>query len=172
MKMCINNLFKLNVRNNIFALLLLCAPIAGFADDAKHQDDFFDHYYLQAGTYMHYTDSDDYTGSKIFTSIEGVKSNDWLYGLALFDNSFGQFSQYIYTGTSWNYHGKFEGFHTKLTAGFIHGYRGDYKDKIPLNNLGIGPAIIPGIGYDNGKYGADIIMLGGAGLLFTVGTHL
>ncbi|SFJ90349.1 hypothetical protein [Methylophaga sulfidovorans] len=166
------NLINFGFPDRVLALLLLFAPIAGFADETKHEDSYFDHYYLQGGTYMHYTDSDDYTGTKIFTSLEGVKSNDWLYGLALFDNSFGQFSQYIYTGKSWNYHGKFEGFHTKLTAGFIHGYRGDYKDKIPLNHFGIGPAIIPGIGYDNGKFGADVIMLGGAGLLFTVGTHL
>ena len=69
MKMCINNLFKLSVRNNIFALLLLCAPMAGFADNAKHQNDFFDHYYLQAGTYMHYTDSDDYTGSLLLKAL-------------------------------------------------------------------------------------------------------
>lgn len=168
----ISNFSDRRLLNWVLATVLFGFSLVAHADEKSQQTPYFDHFYLQAGSYAHYTDSEDYTGTKLFTSIEGVKKNDWLYGLALFDNSFGQFSQYLYTGKTFNYHGQLEGFHTKLTAGFIHGYRGDYKDKIPLNNLGIGPAIIPGVGYDNGKVGADLIMLGVAGVLFTVGVHL
>ena len=131
-----------------------------------------DHLYLQLGSYFHYTYSSDHTDKPIFTSIESVNADSTLYGLALFNNSFDQFSQYLYAGKSWNYHGDWQGFHTKLTVGLIHGYRGKYKHKIPLNSLGIAPAIIPGIGYNNGRYGADVIMLGLSGLLFTVGMDL
>lgn len=129
----------------------------------------YDHLYFQAGSYLHYTPSDDYAGNKIFTSLEAIKSNNSLYGLALFDNSFGQFSQYLYVGKSWNYYGNWEGFHTKLTAGLVHGYKGEFKDKIPFNSRGVAPAIIPGFGYKKGRLGADVIFLALNGLLFTIG---
>tara|TARA_R110002049_G_scaffold92191_1_gene228917 strand:+ start:293 stop:742 length:450 start_codon:yes stop_codon:yes gene_type:complete len=132
----------------------------------------YDYLYLQGGTYTHYTSSDNHEGPDILLRLEAIKDNDWSYGLALFDNSFGQFSQYLYVGKTWNYHGSFEGFHTKLTAGLIHGYRGEYQDKIPLNRFGIAPAIIPSVGYKIGRYGADVSMLGFAGLLITVGIDL
>jgi hypothetical protein len=145
----------------------LSFPYSSHAGPVSNDSDF----YLQAGTYTHYSSSDEHKGPNVLVSLEAKKTNDWLYGLALFDNSFGQFSQYLYAGKQWQLHGAFEHFHTKLTAGLIHGYRGEYKDKIPLNNLGTAPAIIPSIGYDYGEYGADIIMLGNSGLLFTVGKH-
>lgn len=154
------------------ASLLLLLPFSCLAEQIAEPEHFFDHYYFQAGTYKHYRDSNDYAGSDIFVSLEGVKSDDWLYGLALFDNSFGQFSQYLYTGKSWNYHGVLDGFHTKVTAGLIHGYHGQYRDKIPFNHYEIAPAIIPGIGYNNGHYGADVIILGLSGILFTAGINL
>ena len=132
----------------------------------------YDHLYLQGGTYFHFNDDDDYEGTSALVSLEAVKANDWLYGLSLFDNSFGEFSQYLYGGKSWNYHGKWEGFHTKLTAGLIHGYTDTFKDGNPLGGLDIVPAIVPGVGYKKGKFGGDIILLGTSALLFTVGMDL
>lgn len=152
-----------------FLYLVLLSPFVAQADENWLD---YDHLYLQGGTYTHYSPSANYAGSKILISLEAIKSNDWSYGLALFDNSYGQFSQYLYVGKSWNYYGAFEGFHTKLTAGLIHGYRGEYQDNIPLNNLGTAPAIIPSVGYKTGRYGVDVSMLGFAGLLMTVGLDL
>tara|TARA_R110001583_G_scaffold177418_2_gene332588 strand:+ start:90630 stop:91106 length:477 start_codon:yes stop_codon:yes gene_type:complete len=152
-----------------FLYLVLVSPLVAQADDNWLD---YDHLYLQGGTYTHYTSSDNHDGPDVLISLEAIKNNDWSYGLALFDNSFGQFSQYLYVGKAWNYHGSFEGFHTKLTAGLIHGYRGEYQDKIPLNRFGTAPAIIPSVGYKIGRYGADVSMLGFAGLLMTVGIDL
>ncbi|MCX4188530.1 hypothetical protein OMP95_11805 [Methylophaga sp. OBS4] len=139
---------------------------------AEENGDKFEHFYLQAGTYKHYQSNDDYAGPDIFIALEAIKPDCRLYGLALFDNSFGQFSQYLYTGKVWNYHGGLEGFHTKLTVGLLHGYKGEFQDKIPFNHYGIAPAIVPGAGYKNGRFGADVFMLGLSGLLFTVGMDL
>ena len=149
--------------------IILLSPFVAQADEHWYD---YDHLYLQGGGYVHHSSSDDYKGNNILISLEAIKDNDWLYGLALFNNSFDQFSQYLYVGKSWNYHGSFEGFHTKLTAGLIHGYHGEYQDKIPFNNFGIAPAIIPSVGYKIGRYGADISMLGISGLLLTVGLDL
>jgi len=89
-------------------------------------------------------------------------------GLALFTNSFGQESAYAYVGQQWD--GLFGNpkLFTKVSAGLLYGYRGQYKNKIPLNNLGIAPAIIPSLGYAiTPKDSAQVFMLGTAGLTFT-----
>lgn len=162
---------KLAIKHCALKLLLLAVVTYSGASNAGENKPYFEHYYAQAGTYTHFQSSDEHDGPNILASVEGIKSDNWLYGLALFDNSFGQFSQYLYTGKRWQLSGRFKHFHTKLTAGLIHGYRGEYKDKIPFNNLGTAPAIVPGIGYDNNGYGADVILLGNSGLLFTVGKN-
>jgi hypothetical protein len=88
-------------------------------------------------------------------------------GLALFSNSFGQESAYVYVGQQWNGLLGNPKFFTKVSAGLLYGYRGQYKDKIPLNNLGIGPAIIPSLGYNiTPTDAAQVYLLGTAGLLF------
>jgi hypothetical protein len=157
---------------SVFRVGLLC--LFSLSPLAQADNDRFtvDHYYLQAGTYTHYGDSEDYAGNNILASAEAVNPDDELVGLALFDNSFGQFSQYLYTGKSWNFSGNWQGFHTKLTAGLIHGYKGEFRNKIPLNSHGVAPAIVPSLGYSNDRYGADVIILGISGILFTVGTKL
>lgn len=149
--------------------MLLLPAVSRAADTPWYE---YDHLYLQGGSYVHFESSDDHAGSKFFASLEAVRSDAWLYGLALFDNSFGQFSQYLYGGKSWNFSGKFEHFHFKLTAGLIHGYKDEYQDKIPMNNYGIAPAVIPGIGYKRDRWGADMILLGNSAMLFTIGYDL
>ncbi len=148
--------------------LALCAEEQAQKQEEKHWYNY-DHLYLQGGTYMHYRSGGDKTGTRIFAALEAVKSNNYLYGLALFNNSFNQFSQYLYAGKSFFPPGSQDGFHAKITAGLIHGYRGEFKERIPFNDLGIGPAIIPGIGYKKGNFSGHVIVLGDSALLFTVG---
>ena len=38
-----------------------------------------------------------------------------------------------------------------------------------MNDYGIAPAIIPGIGYRRNRLGADMILLGNSAMLFTLG---
>ena len=91
-------------------------------------------------------------------------------GLALFRNSFGQPATYIYVGKRWD---EFLGqpkLFAKVSAGFIYGYKGKYQDKIPFNDYGIAPVIIPSVGYSfNSHDSAQIMLLGTAGVLFAYG---
>jgi len=152
-------------------LVLACLlPLSVSANESQWRD--YDHLYLQGGTYAHFTQDDDHDGPNIFVSLEAVRSDNWLAGLGLFDNSFGEFSQYLYVGKNWHFKDKLDGFHAKLTVGIIHGYEGDYKDKIPFNKLGIAPGVIPGIGYKKNKLGFDMILLGNSAMLFTVGYEI
>ncbi len=88
-------------------------------------------------------------------------------GLALFSNSFGQESAYIYVGQQWNELFGNPKLFTKLSAGFLYGYRDQYKDKIPYNKYGLAPVIIPSLGYAiTAQDSAQVYLLGTAGLLF------
>ena len=91
-------------------------------------------------------------------------------GLALFSNSFGQESAYIYLGQQWNDLFGNPKLFTKLSAGFLYGYRDQYKDKIPFNQFGLAPVIIPSLGYAiTPTDSAQVFVLGTAGLLFAYG---
>jgi len=88
-------------------------------------------------------------------------------GMALFTNSFGQGSTYVYVGQQWDGIWGNPQLFTKVSAGLLYGYRGAYKDKIPFNQAGIAPAIIPSLGYAiTPKDSAQVFLLGNAGLLF------
>lgn len=96
----------------------------------------------------------------------------WIVGLTLFSNSFGQFSQFLYGGLQWRPIPDHQPFYFKVAAGLLHGYEGAYKDKIPLNSSGTAPAIVPGVGYCWTRYCAEAILLGTNAMLFTVGVTL
>ena len=56
----------------------------------------------------------------------------------------------------------------KLSGGLLYGYKGAYKDKIPFNDFGIAPAIIPALGYRlTGDHALQASLLGKAGILLS-----
>ena len=75
------------------ALCAPCLPNAAFAQDSVTLDGQKPGWYLQGGAYIHYTDDEDYEGPPLFAGVEYVKSDKWRYGVSMFQNSFGQFSQ-------------------------------------------------------------------------------
>ena len=91
-------------------------------------------------------------------------------GMALFTNSFGQGSAYVHVGQRWDGLMGQPHVFAKVSAGLIYGYRGAYKDKIPFNNYGIAPAVIPALGYQiNARDSVQVMMLGDAGFLLAWG---
>ena len=90
-------------------------------------------------------------------------ANEWVAGLAIFDNSFGQTSEYLYMGKTWPLRAS-QHWYVKLTGGFLHGYKEPYEDKIPFNNYGIAPAIVPSLGF---KYRHLVLELHLGGLAVT-----
>ncbi|MDV7392104.1 hypothetical protein RZS08_12145, partial [Arthrospira platensis SPKY1] len=106
----------------------------------------------------HYSDDPRHNNHQRMVNLEWIASSEygpgwtdrafahapqtrWLVGAAAFRNSFGQDSTYLYGGfrrelsSSEN-----TSTYVKLTGGLLHGYRGEFRDKIPFNNLGIAPA--------------------------------
>jgi hypothetical protein len=133
-----------------------------------------DRFYFQFAYYtLHFHYDPDHQQSYLFDAEYHFKETwlggQWIAGMALFQNSFGQFSQYIFGGLVWRPIEDQQPFYVKLTAGPLHGYSGQYQNKIPYNSSGVAPAIIPGVGYCVQRYCAEFVLLGTNAALFTVG---
>lgn len=127
-------------------------------------------WYLQGGGYIHYSDDEDYEGPPWFVGIERRRPGKAILGLSIFNNSFGQFSQYAYLGKDFHPFGRAPNVRIKLTGGIAHGYKGDHQDTSPLNwGDGWAFAIVPSIGYQKAAVGWDVALLSNSGLLFLVG---
>lgn len=95
-----------------------------------------------------------------------------LVGAAWFQNSFAQESIYLYGGVRQDLI-RYNDIQTyaKITAGLIHGYRGEYRDKIPFNQFGIAPALIPMVGANYGWGVAEVTFFGFSGVMLTLGAR-
>jgi hypothetical protein len=102
---------------------------------------------FQTSIYTYHFDPDPaHDNSQSLIGPELRFRNDWVAGLAVFDNSFGQTSEYAYMGKTWPLRGS-PHWYVKLTGGLLHGYKEPYEDKIPFNQYGIAPAIVPSLGF-------------------------
>jgi len=91
-----------------------------------------DEWYVFTSVYTKHWDSDPaHVNHQKMIAGEARMKNHWVFGLGIFDNSFGQKSEYLYAGYKWDLFGS-KLFYFKLTGGLLHGYKGEYKDKIPL----------------------------------------
>lgn len=129
-----------------------------------------DRFYLETSLFTHHFSYDPaHVDKQKLILGEWNITQQWLVGASTFDNSFGQSSQYVYGG--WRYR-PFEDvppFYVKVSAGLTHGYRGQYRDKIPFNGSGIAPAIVPSAGFCISRICSEIVLFGGAGFLVTLG---
>ncbi len=112
-------------------------------------------------------DPEHVNNSKLF-NLEFATTTRWIYGFAYFDNSFGQPSQYLYAGYSWPLFSQ-DWAYFKLTGGLLHGYKEPYEEKIPLNQLGVAPAILPTFGLRYKRVFTELQILGAAAITVTAG---
>jgi hypothetical protein len=126
---------------------------------------------IQTSLYTHHFDDDpEHVDHTNLINVEAWRSDDWHAGFAWFDNSFGQPSQYLYVGKSWDL-GQSGHWYGRVTGGLLHGYKEPYEDKIPLNGLGIAPAIVPAIGFQHRWFFAEAQLGGLAVMMFTAGVQ-
>lgn len=91
-------------------------------------------------------------------------------GAANFQNSFGQSTSYAFVGVRQDHVrlGPLQSY-SKISAGLLHGYEGDYRNNVPFNQLGMSPAIVPMVGLEYQRFAAELTLFGTAGLMVTVG---
>ena len=116
----------------------------------------------------HWSPDPEHVNNSKLLNIEFETTTRWIYGFAYFDNSFGQPSQYLYAGYSWPLFSK-DWAYFKLSGGLLHGYKEPYEDKIPLNGLGVAPAILPSFGLKYKRVFTELQILGTAAASITVG---
>jgi len=116
----------------------------------------------------HWGSDPEHVNNQKLLNIEFETTTRWLYGFAHFDNSFGQPSQYLYAGYSWPLFNR-DWAYFILSGGILHGYKEPYEDKIPLNELGFAPAIVPTFGVKYKRVFTEIQILGAAAVTVTAG---
>ncbi|MDT3421741.1 hypothetical protein QF008_003507 [Pseudomonas protegens] len=147
------------------ALLMLGAAASAQADQ---QQDFW---YVQTSVYTnHWSNDPDHNNHQDLIGLERNYADGELWGVSTFRNSFSQRSYYAYVGKAWE--NADWPVYAKLSGGLIQGYKGDYKDKIPLNHFGVAPVLIPAIGTHYGPVGAELVVLGAAAVMVNVGYRL
>jgi len=132
-----------------------------------------DRFFLQTSVYTrHFNYDPAHENDQKLILGEWNVTERWLVGAAVFDNSFGQASQYVYGGFRFRPFESVQPLYLKLSAGLVHGYRGEYQDKIPFNDSGIAPVIIPSVGYCWNRFCSEVVIFGTAGLLVTFGVTI
>lgn len=132
-----------------------------------------DRYLFQTSLYgRHWSPDERHTNNFRLLNLEVQRPSQWVYGFAYFRNSFDQPSQYLYLGKQWRPFESYPLVHLKLTGGVLHGYKGEFRDKIPFNGSGIAPALLPSIGLSGKRFTSDFILFGTAGMMLTVGIYL
>jgi hypothetical protein len=153
------------------------APVMASAWDAP-EPWRTDRFYVQTSlATLHFNPDDDHTNNQKLIYGEWRLSERWLEGQVLvgasaFDNSYGQPSQFVFGGLLWRPFDSAPAAYVKLAAGVVHGYKDEYQDKIPFNNSGYAPAIIPAIGYCYHRVCSEMVIFGTAGLMWTLGVTL
>lgn len=154
----------------MFVCLCAAAPWVTAADDSGRL--FFsedDRIYIQLATYAHFGSSDEHKGPAVYYGAEVQKASGWLYGLGVFDNSFNQFSQYVYFGKQYNLTRWHPNLHVKLGAGLVHGYKEEHRDDLPLTFGDFAPFITPSIGVHDDHWTADLVLLGIRAVAINIG---
>lgn len=118
----------------------------------------------------HFNPKPEHNNRQKLIGIERNRDDSYLWGGATFLNSFKQRTYYAYVGKQFDF-GQTP-FYGKLTAGLLHGYKGEYRDKIPFNRYKIAPAILPSLGVKYKRVHLEAIMAGTAAVMVNAGVKL
>lgn len=156
-------------RRLVFAGLLLGSATFTQTIEAKQEDEK-GFWQVQTSLYTrHFSPDPGHNNRQNLIGLERNEASDWLYGGATFRNSYDQQSVYGYVGK------RFESadypVYLKVSGGLLYGYRGEYRDKIPFNNLGVAPVIIPSVGVHLGPVTAEAVLLGVSATMLNIGVR-
>ncbi|NWA04243.1 sn-glycerol-3-phosphate transporter [Pseudomonas gingeri] len=151
----------------VLVLLLGSTGLAQAAQEAAQEKGFW---YAQTSLYTrHYSPDPEHNNRQDLIGLERHEASGWVYGAATFRNSFSQRSYYGYVGQRFD--SSRYPLYAKVTGGLLQGYRGEYRDKIPLNRLGVAPVIIPSVGAHYGPLATELVFLGFNAAMITTGVR-
>ncbi len=160
---------KVDAVIKVMWLLALGAGALQAKADVQAESDREGFWVVQTSVYTrHFSPSPKHNNHQNLIGLERNEASGLVYGGAVFRNSFAQRSVYGYVGKRFN-SSRFPAVYLKITGGLLHGYRGEYRDKIPLNRYGVAPVIIPGVGVNLGPVVAEAVLLGASAAMLNVG---
>ena len=129
-----------------------------------------DRWFFQTSVYTrHYSYDPAHDDHQKLILVEYNITEPWLVGASAFDNSIGQPSQFVYGGRRVRPFEDLQSLYFKIGAGILHGYTGRYQNKVPYNQNGWSPGIIPSVGYCLKRFCSEVVLFGTAGFMVTVG---
>lgn len=152
--------------------MLLLLPSDKVHAEAAAESNFFAQYSVLT---HHFFPSPEHVNRNHLVNLEWqtssytmLNADRTLFGGAVFKNSFGQPSEYLYAGQKWDLH---ENVYIKFTAGLLHGYKDPFQDKIPLNHYGVAPVIVPSIGFRFRQFSLESIFLSNRAVMLAIGVQ-
>jgi hypothetical protein len=106
--------------------------------------------------------------------VERELENGKIQGAAVFSNSFGQDSAFLYPwGGVYKDIWGVRDLSFKWMGGVIYGYKPPYENKVPGNYKGFSPGLIPALHYQfTPRWSGQLNWLGTAGIMFAVNAEL
>lgn len=151
-------------------LVFLAQATTALASETPPANEDKGFWYAQTSVYTrHFAPDPEHNNKQDLIGLERNEASGLLYGGVTFRNSFRQRSYYAYVGK--RYDMADYPVYAKLTGGLLHGYRGEYRDKIPLNRFGVAPVIIPSVGTHHGPVAAELVLLGFNAAMLTAGVR-
>ena len=160
-----NPAFYLAFRSGLVCLLLITGISASHAQEAYP-------FTLQTSiATRHFHPSPTQNNHQNLLNLEWNYKDNLLVGAAEFRNTFKQPTQLLYWGAKFHPIDVAPGMYVKVVGGLLHGYKGEYQDKIPLNKYGTAPVILPAVGFCHKQVCSELIVFGTAGAMLTGGVR-
>ena len=157
------------------ALIVACLAASALAQEAPTAP-FFDKddkFTLSVSPYSYHFSTDKTYTHVFLVGIEREKKDNWLDGVAFFQNSFNQPVVYLFPfGKAYHDIWGIEKLTFKWTAGLLYGYLGEYSKRVPLNYNGFLPAVNVALAYQFTPVWGGQILLGGSFLMFMINMRI
>lgn len=145
--------------------------LSSYIDDLVKPVPAKPYWYAQTSVYTkHFKPRSEHNNNQELLGLERHTENSYVLGAATFLHSYGQRTYYGYLGKRFDFADT--PFYSKVTTGLLYGYKGEYRDKIPLNRFEIAPVIIPSFGIKYHRVSAEIVLLGTAATMVNIGLKL
>ena len=155
---------------------LIVALLAGNAlaqDNLVPESDKGNKLTLSVSPYSYHFSTDKTYTHVYLLAIEREKPDNWLDGVAFFQNSFDQAVVYVFPfGKAYHDIWGIEKLTFKWTAGLLYGYVGEYAKRVPLNYKGFSPAANVALAYQFTPTWGGQLMIGGSFLMFMINMRI
>lgn len=154
-----------------FRTILCFAVLAGFFIVSKESPaEETSYWVLQTSAYTrHFNPDPRHINRQKLVHVEYHWSDQWFVAAGSVTSSFGQPVTYVTYGKQWRPLESVPLLHVKLSGGIYHGYKGEFRDKVPFNSSGFAPAILPSIGLSGKYFSGEVVLFGGNAAMIAVG---